>query len=85
MKSFVPARDFTGYPDGKSPVHFKKGVESDLLADKFVELMHAKGLVSDEGPKREVGSLEPPSPAAAKKIAAATSRRTGKASRQSHD
>lgn len=45
--TFTPKVDFLGYPDGKTGVNFKAGVESTPVSPKFAELMRAKGLASD--------------------------------------
>lgn len=45
-ETIVPAVSFTGYPDGKTPVHFIAGVESAPVPAEFAQLMREKGLVS---------------------------------------
>jgi hypothetical protein len=84
MRTFFPARDFLGYPDGKTPVQFKAGEESQLVSEAFADLMFVKGLVDEtKTARREPSNLDPPQPAVAKKIAAATkSHRPGKTARQ---
>lgn len=46
LVTFTPAETFTGYPDGKSPVLFKAGVESVPVTTEFAQLMRAKGHVA---------------------------------------
>lgn len=41
-ETFVPAEDFTGYPNGKR-TEFKKGVRTEPLPAAFVELCRRKG------------------------------------------
>lgn len=82
MKTFVPSAHFTGYPFGK-PVEFRTGQESIPVPDEYVQLMREKGYV-DLTAQRAPATIPAPTPAAAKKFAKATSsRRPGKASRQS--
>jgi len=42
LVTFVPAEDFTGYPDGKKTA-FKAGVESQPVPAEFAALMREKG------------------------------------------
>lgn len=76
MKTFVPSAHFTGFPFGE-PVEFRKGKESIPVPDEFLALMREKGLV-DLTARRPPTTIPAPQPAVAKKIAAATKRRTGK-------
>ncbi len=46
LVTFTPAETFTGYPDGKTAVLFKAGVESIPVTEDFAELMRAKGHVA---------------------------------------
>jgi hypothetical protein len=91
---FVPVEEFTGYPDGKTPVVFKPGVLSIPVTPEFAQLMRDKGLVAtgmkaqllmaEAGGTREPKRLKPPGAAVKRKIAASTKpRRSGKAAGQS--
>lgn len=46
VSTFVPAVSFTGYPDGKTPVHFTAGVRSSPLPATYIALIKQKGLAS---------------------------------------
>lgn len=46
LVTFTPAETFTGYPDGKTPVLFKAGVESQPVSEAFALLMREKGHVA---------------------------------------
>jgi hypothetical protein len=46
LVTFTPAETFTGYPDGKTAVLFKAGVESEPVAEAFAQLMRDKGHVA---------------------------------------
>ncbi len=84
--TFVPAVDFLGFPEGsgRRGVKFKAGQESIPVSREFAQLMRDKGLVSNLAPQRERKTIDPPKPAASKKIAAAMKpRRTGKPARRS--
>lgn len=43
-ETFVPAISFTGYPDGKTEVHFAAGVESQPVPAGYAALIREKGL-----------------------------------------
>lgn len=43
-ETFVPAVTFDGYPDGRTKVTFRAGVESIPVPPEFAQLMRAKGL-----------------------------------------
>lgn len=43
LVTFTPTETFTGYPDGKTAVLFKAGVESQPVTADFARLMRAKG------------------------------------------
>lgn len=45
--TFIPKVDFLGYPDGKTGINFKAGVESIPVSPEFAALIRAKGLASD--------------------------------------
>jgi hypothetical protein len=45
-ETFIPAVDFTGYPDGKTAVAFRAGVESIPVSKEFAQLMRDKGYVA---------------------------------------
>lgn len=45
-ETFIPAVDFTGYPDGKTKVTFRAGVESIPVPAEFAQLMRKKGHVA---------------------------------------
>jgi hypothetical protein len=92
MTTFLPAVNFTGFPDGnhRNPVRFKVGVESVPVPEAFAQLVREKGLVATDADAkflrasaqvpREPTRIDPPKAAVSRKIAAATkSRRTGKA------
>lgn len=70
MSTFIPAKSFTGYPDGnhKNPVRFVAGVESGPVPEEFARLMYENGLAA----------FVPRTAAAPTKT-----RRSGKSSRQS--
>jgi hypothetical protein len=42
MTKFVPAIDFTGYPDGRSKTDYVKGVEAEAPAN-YVKLLRKQG------------------------------------------
>jgi hypothetical protein len=46
LVTFTPAETFTGYPDGKTAVLFKAGVESHPVPETFAQLMREKGHVA---------------------------------------
>lgn len=46
LVTFTPAEDFTGYPDGKTKVQFKAGIESGPVTEDFALLMREKGHVA---------------------------------------
>jgi hypothetical protein len=50
--TFIPAVDFTGYPQpyktNRKGVEFKKGIESPAVPESFAQLMRDKGLVADK-------------------------------------
>lgn len=47
MKTFLPAINFTGYPQDKK-TEFFAGVESAPVPASYVELLRTKGLVADK-------------------------------------
>lgn len=71
MSTFIPAKSFTGYPDGnhKNPVRFVAGVESGPVPEEFARLMYENGLAAFV-PKTTTAT-------------ATKTRRSGKSSRQS--
>lgn len=84
MTTFLPAKSFTGYPDGnhKNPMRFVEGVESEPVPEGFARLMAEKGLATSL--PRKPSRIDPPKAATSRKIAAATkSRRSGKSAGQS--
>ncbi len=96
MKTFLPAKTFTGYPDGdhRRPVKFTMGVESEPVTDEYAQLMLDKGLVATGADAkflravakvpRQSRRIDPPKAAVSKRIAAATkSRRPGRATGRS--
>lgn len=46
LVTFTPAETFTGYPNGKTKVLFKAGVESEPVTEAYARLMRDKGLVA---------------------------------------
>ena len=46
LVTFTPAETFTGYPDGKTAVLFKAGVESIPVTEAYARLMREKGHVA---------------------------------------
>lgn len=48
LETFVPSVDFTGYPDGVTPVEFKTGVESIPVSPEYAALIRSKKLVADK-------------------------------------
>jgi hypothetical protein len=94
MKTFLPGRTFTGFPDGnhRNPVKFTAGVESVPVPEEYAQLMLEKGLVASEADAkflrvsipREPKRIDPPKAAVSRKIAAATKPRgSGRASSRS--
>ena len=53
LVTFIPAVTFTGYPDDKTPVLFRAGVESEPVTEAFAQLMRDKGLVAIQKPSEE--------------------------------
>lgn len=47
-ETFIPAVTFDGYPDGKTKVTFRAGVESIPVPAEYAQLMRDKGLVAPE-------------------------------------
>lgn len=47
-ETFVPAVTFDGYPDGKTKVTFRAGVESIPVSAEFARLMREKGHVAPD-------------------------------------
>ena len=52
MAKFIPEKTFDAYPDGKTKVRFRAGVESDDYPAEFVRLMVAKGLGKKAKPEK---------------------------------
>jgi len=46
LVTFTPSETFTGYPDGKTKVLFKAGIESEPVTETYAQLMRSKGLVA---------------------------------------
>lgn len=67
--TFVPAKSFTGYPDGNTPVRFLAGVESVPVPSDYLDMLREKGLVDKA--RRQIGRIRPPSQKLSRKIAAA--------------
>ncbi len=44
LVTFIPKVDFLGFPDGKTEVNFKAGVESIPVSPEYAELIRKKGL-----------------------------------------
>lgn len=42
--TFIPKRDFLGFPDGKTGINFKAGVESIPVSPEYAALIRSKGL-----------------------------------------
>ncbi len=47
LVTFTPKVDFLGYPNGKTGVNFKAGVESIPVTPEYAALIRKKGLASD--------------------------------------
>jgi len=56
LVTFTPAETFTGYPDGKTAVLFRAGVESQPVTGAFAQLMRDKGLVVPRTPHTEISN-----------------------------
>lgn len=54
-ETFMPAVDFTGYPDGKTAVAFQAGVESIPVSKEFAQLMRDKGYVAPDETAADLG------------------------------
>ena len=47
LVTFIPKVGFLGFPDGKTGVDFKAGVESIPVSSEYADLIRKKGLASD--------------------------------------